>query len=308
VKFALALLVVVLVFADHPATASPTDCARCHPAETARFGAAGMTKAMRPGSADLNTSGAVGPYRYAVADSRYTVSDGVNRVEFPIAWTFGEGSTGQTWVYRDAGVWHESRASYFATIKSLDITIGQQSITPHGLSEAAGRELSASEARQCFGCHATGEVPGIQCERCHQAAEAHLKNVAEAPRSLAKLTTEEMSDFCGACHRTWSQIAINGPHGPQNVRFQPYRLEGSKCYDAADTRIRCTACHNPHEPLETKLIAYDSKCMACHSSCRAGNQKECVTCHMPAVELPGAHKTFKDHRIRIVRPNEAYPD
>jgi len=29
---------------------------------------------------------------------------------------------------------------------------------------------------------------------------------------------------------------------------------------------------------------------------------------MPPVDLPGAHKKFTDHRIRIVRAGETYPD
>jgi hypothetical protein len=40
--------------------------------------------------------------------------------------------------------------------------------------------------------------------------------------------------------------------------------------------------------------------------CRVG-KKDCVNCHMPMVELPGAHKKFTDHRIRIARAGE-YPD
>lgn len=36
-------------------------------------------------------------------------------------------------------------------------------------------------------------------------------------------------------------------------------------------------------------------------------QGRCVTCHMPKIELPGAHFRFTDHRIRIVKPNEPYP-
>ena len=136
---------------------------------------------------------------------------------------------------------------------------------------------------------------------------------ARAPmRNLGALTTEEMSEFCGQCHRTWSQIASNGPRGIQNVRFQPYRLANSKCYDAADRRIRCTACHDPHRAVETAAAAYDAKCGACHCCaariCRVGNVKECVRCHMPRLELPGAHQKFTDHRIRIVQANEAYPD
>ena len=33
----------------------------------------------------------------------------------------------------------------------------------------------------------------------------------------------------------------------------------------------------------------------------------CVSCHMPKLDLPGAHYKFTDHRIRIVKPNEPYP-
>jgi hypothetical protein len=29
---------------------------------------------------------------------------------------------------------------------------------------------------------------------------------------------------------------------------------------------------------------------------------------MPRLELPGANAKFTDHRIRVVKPNERYPD
>src|SRR5207302_8770711 len=150
----------------------------------------------------------------------------------------------------------------------------------------------------------------VGCESCHGAAEKHVKEQVKMP-GLAALTAEDMSELCGRCHRTWSQIAMNGPRGVNNVRFQPYRLANSKCYDAADRRIRCTACHDPHRDVETSAAAYDPKCTACHSAstvtCKVA-KKECVTCHMPKLELPGAHHKFTDHRVRIVKANEAYPD
>jgi hypothetical protein len=110
---------------------------------------------------------------------------------------------------------------------------------------------------------------------------------------------------------------MKGPRGILNVRFQPYRLANSKCYSPEDDRIRCTACHDPHRDLETQASAYDVKCAACHAPgsaagsaakiCKVGT-KDCTTCHMPRLELPGAHKLFTDHMIRIVKPNEKYPD
>jgi hypothetical protein len=132
-------------------------------------------------------------------------------------------------------------------------------------------------------------------------------------RQLDSLSSEEMSDFCGQCHRSWSEIAMHGPHGIQNIRFQPYRLGISKCYDAADRRIRCTACHDPHRSVEASPAAYDAKCQACHArkasapTCRIAT-RECVKCHMPKLELPGAHQKFTDHRIRIAKADAPYPD
>jgi hypothetical protein len=190
--------------------------------------------------------------------------------------------------------------------------------------------MDAIGARDCFGCHSAGGVsagklhletmvPGVGCESCHGAVQKHAEAVragdsaaAKLPH-LAELSTDELSDLCGRCHRTWSQIALNGLRGVNNVRFQPYRLANSKCYDAADKRIRCTACHDPHGALETSLASYDAKCVACHSValhtkvCRVA-KANCAGCHMPKVDLPGAHARFTDHQIRIARAGDPYPN
>jgi hypothetical protein len=262
-------------------------------------------------------------YSYQIADAALTVSDGREKLRVPIEWAFGQGTVGTTFLFRRDGRWYESRVSYFSALHGLDLTMGAQSITPHNVAEAAGRPVPPAELLRCFDCHATNvtrspaadvsaALEGVQCERCHQAAAAHLAQHTSM-RKLGALSAEEMSEFCGQCHRTWSQIAANGPRGIQNIRFQPYRLANSKCYDAANRRIRCTACHDPHRDLETSPAAYDAKCAACHAvsstarTCRVAT-KDCVTCHMPRLDLPGAHRAFTDHWIRIVKPGEAYPD
>jgi len=38
------------------------------------------------------------------------------------------------------------------------------------------------------------------------------------------------------------------------------------------------------------------------------NMKNCVTCHMPQVEMPSIHAPFRDHDIRIVRGGVSYPN
>jgi len=80
-----------------------------------------------------------------------------------------------------------------------------------------------------------------------------------------------------------------------------------------DRRIRCTTCHDPHGQINTNLASYDAKCAACHSTalhtkvCSVAKDN-CVTCHMPKIDLPGAHHKFTDHQIRIVKAGEPYPN
>jgi hypothetical protein len=324
------VLVIILAAPAGLATASPGTCAACHRAQTASFAHAGMTRALESISecqilrANTRLTAKLGAYSYEITRegdrSIYTVTDGNDTIRVPLGWAFGLGSAGQTYLFERDGQWYESRVSYYSALHGLDVTMGAQGIQPRNLAEAAGRQSSLMDVGQCFDCHATQAVKGtqltldrmiagIQCERCHGDSEGHPQ--ARQMRHLAKLTSEETSDFCGQCHRTWSQIAMNGPRGILNVRFQPYRLTNSKCYSSDDSRISCTACHNPHQALETSAAAYDAKCATCHVSpaktCSVGT-KNCATCHMPRLELPGSHKQFTDHLIRIVKANEKYPD
>jgi predicted CXXCH cytochrome family protein len=266
-------------------------CSDCHKAQTEHFAHSAMAKALSPAKDIPALKGSLGRFSYEVAGSTLSVTDGKDTVKTPLQWSFGAGTVGQTWLYERGGRWYESRVSYYKSLNGLALTIGQQ--PPASLAEAPGRLTSVVEAKACFHCHGS-ERETITCERCH-GPDAH-------DGKLKRLGAEAMSDFCGQCHRTWAQIAANGPRGIQNIRFQPYRLALSKC-----ANLRCADCHEPHSELAPQA-AYDSKCAACHQSCRAGETQNCVSCHMPRLELPGANARFTDHRIRVVKPNERYPD
>ena len=276
-----------------------------------------------------------GAYSYTIRRdgdrSLYSVTDGSATITAPLAWAFGLGAAGQTYVFERGGSLYESRVSFYNALQGLDLTMGAGNSEPHTLEEAAGRRMDDSDARACFNCHATGAVrgsalaldaldPGVKCERCHRNGEEHVRamrsgdNRHPAMMKYSQLGAEDISELCGECHRTWAQIAASGPHDILNVRFQPYRLTNSKCYDTVDRRIACTACHNPHDHASAKTISYDSKCQACHDKPLASIRKcpvattGCVSCHMPKIELPGAHFAFTDHWIRIVRAGEPYPN
>lgn len=288
-----------------------------------------------------------GPYSYKITregdNSIYTVTDGKETFSAPILYCFGQGQFGQTYVFQHKGAYYESRVSFYNAIKGLDITIGEHFQNPRSLEAAAGNRMSASDARNCFGCHSTAAatkselkierfIAGVTCESCHGTGEKHIAAMTAGKLeekhiyNPAGLETDEMSNFCGACHRTWEQVVMiqqamrrNGQEmGINSVRFQPYRIANSPCYDMSDRRISCTACHDPHREIERNPAFYDSKCAACHTSdaklsrigarvakvCRVG-KTDCVSCHMPSTDLPGSHTTFTDHFIRVVRPGES---
>jgi hypothetical protein len=275
-----------------------------------------------------------GPYRSRIVRqgdrSILTVTNGAETFTVELLWAFGRGRAGQTYVFEYDGSFYESRASFFGVVGGLDLTMGASNSTPHTILEAAGRHMGPTESRQCFGCHSNGGVyegklhmeslvPGVGCQSCHGPVEKHTDAVhagdpvaAELPH-LGELSAQDMADLCGRCHRTWSQIAMSGPFNVNNVRFQPYRLVNSKCFDPDDRRIRCAACHDPHGEVETKLAAYDAKCTACHATalhtkvCRVA-KTNCVGCHMPKLDLPGSHAKFTDHQIRIARAGDPYPN
>ena len=273
-----------------------------------------------------------GRYSYSITrqgnQSIYSVTDGTDTITVPVGWALGLGSAGQTYVFERGGIYYESRVSYYRAIDGLDLTFGALGTTPKDLTQAAGREMSREDVTACFGCHTTDAVhgvtfhpeelkAGVRCENCHVRALEHMQAVeagdvkGAAMPKLAAMTAEETNEFCGRCHRTWADIAAHGPQNIANVRFQPYRLTNSKCYDADDKRIRCTACHNPHQEFLVGAANYDAKCLACHGvsqkSCKVA-KKDCTDCHMPKIELPGAHRKFTDHQIRIVRAGERYPE
>jgi Cytochrome c554 and c-prime len=204
-----------------------------------------------------------------------------------------------------------------------------------------GRRLDPGEASRCFACHNTASstagqfdpehlIPGVTCEACHGPGASHVlamkKGRSGGGSTLilnpAKLAPVDSVDFCGACHHTWADVVMEEGRGVNTVRFQPYRLELSRCWgNKGNTGITCLTCHDPHQPLARDPASYDNRCLGCHlatkgskaasdhraAACPQGT-KDCVTCHMPKYEVPGTHAKFTEHWIRVARSDGLYPD
>ncbi|HEV7220293.1 MAG: multiheme c-type cytochrome [Terriglobales bacterium] len=342
---ALLCLTVVPSVAQVGGNRSESACVSCHSAQAATQPKTPMGRAIELTGDDptLKEHSKLtfhrGAYTYTVEThgdtSTYSVTDGTRTISLPIHWNFGYGA--QTWFLERGGDYFESLVSYYPSVGGLDITTGDQSLTPSSLEEAVGRKLGKHDQKECFGCHATNAVrnekldleslqPGVTCEHCHKGSAAHLVDTSQgeygtAPPDLRKLSSEDISNFCGQCHRTWDMVIRSQWRGPIDVRFQPFRLANSRCFDGTDPRISCIACHDPHQDIVRQDSSYDGKCLVCHAApghpaspssetpatCPVA-KSNCVSCHMPKVKLPNGLVTFTDHQIRVVKAGEPYPN
>lgn len=187
----------------------------------------------------------VGKYSYRIerkgAQSDYSVSDGTNTLTLPIRWVMGASSAiGQTFILTKDGELYESRVSYFRDVRGLGPTLGSEGSVPGNISEAAGRLMNQEDKLSCFECHATNArsgnqltleklSPGVQCAHCHKDTDTHLAAMLLDSHDLEshkqkephQFAAEQISDFCGQCHRTWAEIAMQSNPGIANIRSSP---------------------------------------------------------------------------------------
>ena len=336
-------------------------CARCHPnmasAEKTPMGQTAMPASV----ADLlrshrSSSFDSGGYQYKIetrqgasrSASQYTVTDRSRSLSYPLSWAFGTGRVGQSYLFKKDDAFYEARVTWFTHLARLGFTPARALSSPASLEEAMYRPVPPAEVLRCFSCHTTGAningsfdeqhlVAGVHCEACHGPGANHVRamDAMNADSKLvekvqivnsAHLSPTDQVEFCGACHSSWWDVKLAGGKGVSTTRSAPARLVTSKCWaNGEDSRLTCTACHNPHQQLQTDASAYDKTCLQCHASrnvsgSRASNTQHpteaacpvasarCTSCHMPKVFVPEMNDTFTDHRIRIARAGEPFPD
>jgi hypothetical protein len=333
-------------------------CAGCHSAIASTQSESEMAKAAfrlsggeagQPAAGDFES----GSYTYRfIPDNTppgysLQVTSSGSSISSPIVWTMGVGVHGQTYLLDENGGLYEGQATSFSVIHGVGLTPGHKPAVEGPLENALGIPLKGSEALRCFACHTTassanstlntaGAIPGVHCEACHGPGLDHVNAIIagqtvqarQAIFSPASLTPTSSIDFCGACHRTTMDVILHEPEpGAYTIRFQPYRLEESRCWQTTkDVRLTCTGCHDPHAPLVRDAQFYDQKCLSCHSAGKNAKHDassgawiaapricprataNCASCHMPKSNVPEMHSTFVDHFIRIVRPGKPVPN
>jgi hypothetical protein len=252
-------------------------------------------------------------YSYVVSrakdDVTFSVKSENDSISANLGWAFGMSNSCQTYVLKQGNTYWESRLSYYHSLAALDITFGQNAAAPATISRALGNPVEDETIRRCFACHSTAStvsrkfdpehaILGVTCEACHGPGLRHVTAMQTNPNQHAtgtmlnpgRLAPVDSVDFCGACHRTRVDVAIEMPRhmGISAARLQPYRLERSLCWgNGGDPRITCIACHDPHKPLVRDPASY--RCQLSQVSRRIRAQAACR--HGPG--LPHRHEGLR---------------
>jgi hypothetical protein len=332
-------------FEDYAGSAA---CAHCHRAIFEKHQTTAMAQAAtRPAESRVlldhpALSFERGPYTYSLRREgeqvNFTVSDGHDKITEPVFLVVGAGAVYQMYLIEHAGGYFRVPVNYYSASGKLGLGANPTAPLPASLEGALGERLTADGVRGCFRCHSPATVagdrfdtvrlvPGDACEVCHGPGAKHVAamRAGKPAESMivnpAHLRPEEELDYCGDCHHTVQEVKSGSLRGLRTVISQAYRLTGSRCWNAADPRSRCTFCHDPHAPLIEETAAYDGKCLACHAASRAAAAhadqpgkpcpvapRDCVHCHMPKVSVPDLQGVFTDHRIRIAAAGAPYPE
>jgi predicted CXXCH cytochrome family protein len=167
---------------------------------------------------------------------------------------------------------------------------------------------------------------GVSCERCHGSGSSHTKGGEII--NPGKLSPDRRDAICMQCHME-GRVSVERA-GRHIYEFQPgdsladyiryyvfpesasaslgaisqvEALAQSVCKKKSGDAMSCTSCHDPHfsPPPEVRVSYYRGKCLACHGELETKHhpkEKDCTTCHMPALlSTDVAHTEVTDHRI-----------
>lgn len=258
----------------------------------------------------------------------------------------GSGRKGQTYLYWDKNNLYQLPVSYYAPADDWCNSPG------YPLNYIRfDRPIPAA----CLECHASyaeahvkkdgstnfnrkSIIYGIDCERCHGPAAAHVAFHTQHPDektpnsiiSTRRLTRQQRLDACALCHsglRKQLQPAFSFTVGQRlddfsvpnydvdtagglDVHGNQYGLlTASKCFKMS-AELDCGSCHNVHVNERHGMATFSQRCLNCHGTHDTCTVKvpagvmlkdNCIDCHMP--QLPSKKITLK-----LANANTATPD
>lgn len=166
--------------------------------------------------------------------------------------------------------------------------------------EADAPDATAKHAEVCLGCHSGGEQRfwvgsvhesrDVGCLSCHQVMHAASeRNLLSKPTEIAT---------CAGCHKIQAARQYRNAHMP----LRPGEFNSSS---AADGKMACSSCHNPHGTVSEKLISHvtvNEGCLSCHADKRGPFlwehlpvTEDCLNCHDP-------HGTTREGMLKLGVP------
>ncbi|MEP6673902.1 MAG: multiheme c-type cytochrome [Ferruginibacter sp.] len=174
-------------------------------------------------------------------------------------------------------------------------------------------------------------IYGIDCERCHGPALAHVNYQLDNPSEKmamyisksSSFTQQQKLDACAVCHSGNDKMKLEPrfkfkmgdtlshffmAHTQPNAKDfdvhgnQYSLLSESKCF-LNSNNMTCSTCHDPHANAIAGLAVYSQKCLACHhdatqqhvcpetSKLGEAIKTNCIDCHMP--QQPSHAISFK---------------
>lgn len=252
---------------------------------------------------------------------------------FPFGVVVGSGRKAQTYLYwlddnvfqlpvswsRVANNWVNS-PSYPADRVRFDRLINIGCFECHG-SYIERKGTQQEGERQVDYFDKTKVIYGMDCERCHGPAAAHVSFHKEHPQEkeakhiaiYKKLARKQQVELCAQCHSGGhtsyntifyfkpgdslsqyfsSAIKTGGDVSHLDVHGNQYQLlTGSQCYIKSNV-LTCTSCHNTHVQERENMTVLSQRCINCHQETAHSFSAQlpanvinsnCIDCHMPAL-------------------------
>ncbi|SRR5258705_393945 len=293
-----------------------------------------VRQAFQPGKNVFRFNDSIGVIMERI-DGRYYQSyyqNGKKLFSQPFEITVGSGRKAQTYLYyNDRKKISQLPISFFMAQNSWANSPGFPGDHP---------KFDRNVPSYCLGCHSSfvavkqtykGVVMqeefeknqiiyGIDCERCHGPARAHVDYHTDHPdekqsKFIARISTMnriQKNDQCAICHSGFRDVQqslfnfkpgdnVNNYYIPEYSRVDTANLDvhgnqtqlmlASKCYQLSND-LTCTSCHDVHVKERDNISVLSRRCVNCHSQVNhsyitAGKnisdqvQNNCIDCHMP---------------------------